>query len=679
MTIADRIERLRQEIRRHEELYYLHAQPEISDAEFDALMLQLKALETEHPDLVTPDSPTQRVGGRPAEGFVTVRHAVPMLSLDNAYDEADLRAFDERVRKGLGGAASADYVCELKIDGLSISLLYERGRLVRGATRGNGVEGDEVTFNVRTIRTIPLRLEGAPQSAMEIRGEVYFPRQAFERLNDEREQLGEPLFANPRTAAAGTMRTLDPSSVARRGLSAWLYQVVDVEAPVRVAAATEQPPTAATHASMLKQLRAWGCPVEPHGREASGIEAVLAFCEEWREKRHTLPFETDGVVVKLNDLALRTRLGTTSKFPRWATAFKYPAQQATTLLQKIEVNIGRTGAATPYAVLDPVLVAGSTISLATLHNPDDLARKDIREGDTVIVEKAGDVIPRVVGPVLSKRPAHSHPWKMPKHCPVCGSELVKPEDEAVWRCENSSCPARLLRSIEHFVSRGAMNIEGLGEVLIRQVVETGLVHSAADLYSLTAEKLADLERMGKKSAANLMAQIERSKSNEIWRLLNALGIRHVGERGAQVLADHFGSIEAIEEASVDVLQQADEVGPVMAESVRSWFDEPRNRTLVARLRDAGVQTRGERKVKPAGPQPLAGKTFVITGTLDSMSREDAQVKIEALGGKVTGSVSKKTNFLVVGAEAGSKLDKARALGVPQLDEAAFVRLIMSGS
>lgn len=676
MTASERIEKLRREIRRHEELYYIHAQPEISDAEFDALMLELRRLEADHPGLVTPDSPTQRVGGRPAEGFVTVRHSVPMLSLDNAYDEADLRAFDERVRKGLGGIEAADYVCELKIDGLSISLLYEDGRLVRGATRGDGVLGEDVTFNVRTIRAIPLRLEGAPRGSMEIRGEVYFPRKAFERLNTERERQGEPLFANPRNAAAGTMRTLDPGAVAKRGLSAWLYQVVPAGSDPNAA---EIDAEFATHATMLEKLRAWGCPVEPHWRVAHGIEAVLAFCEAWREKRHTLPFETDGVVIKLDDLGLRERLGTTSKFPRWAAAFKYPAQQATTLLTRIEVNIGRTGAATPFAVLEPVLVAGSTISLATLHNPDDLARKDIREGDTVIVEKAGDVIPRVVGPVLARRPAHSHPWKMPSRCPVCGSALVKPDDEAVWRCENSSCPARLLRSLEHFVSRGAMNIEGMGEVLIRQVVEKGLVHSAADLYSLTAEQLEGLERMGEKSATKLLSQIERSKTNEIWRLLNALGIRHVGERGAQVLADHFGSIQDIEAAPVEVLQQVHEVGPVMAESVRAWFDEPRNRALVARLRQAGVRMVGERKVAPAGPQPLAGKTFVITGTLESMSREDAAAKIEALGGKVTGSVSRKTSYLVVGADAGSKLDKARALGVPQLDEAAFLGLIMSES
>ncbi|MCC7126030.1 MAG: NAD-dependent DNA ligase LigA [Acidobacteria bacterium] len=680
MKPAERIPFLRREIARHEELYYTHADPEISDSEFDQLMLELKALETEHPDLLTPDSPTQRVGGRPAEGFATVLHHTQMLSLDNAYDEPDLRAFDERVRKALAAAQGvsaaeivATYVCELKIDGLSISLLYEDGRLVRGATRGDGIRGEDVTFNVRTIRAIPLRLNGDVLPRMEVRGEVYFPRKAFERLNTEREQAAEPLFANPRNAAAGTMRTLDPASVSKRGLSAWMYQIVDATGVADAA------PVEPTHVAMLEQLRTWGCAVEPHWRRATGIDDVIAFCDEWREKRHSLPFETDGVVVKLDDLAQRVTLGTTSKFPRWATAFKYPAQQATTVLRKIEVNIGRTGAATPYAVLEPVLVAGSTISLATLHNPDDLRRKDIREGDTVIVEKAGDVIPRVVGPVLSKRPEDSREWEMPTACPVCGGALVKGEDEAVWRCENSSCPARLLRSLEHFVSRGAMNIEGLGEVLVRQVVEKGLVSSVADIYALTADTLADLERMGKKSAAKLIEQIERSKQNDVWRLLNGLGIRHVGERGAQVLADHFGSVEEIEAAPPAVLEQVREVGPVMAHSVRSWFDEPRNRDLVGRLRAAGVRTVGERKVAPAGPQPLAGQTFVITGTLDAMSRDDAAARIEALGGKVTNSVSRKTSYLVVGAEAGSKLEKAEALGVATLDEPAFLRLIMNES
>lgn len=675
MTIAERIEALRQEIRRHEELYYVRAQPEISDAEFDALMLKLKELEAAHPEQVTPDSPTQRVGGRPAEGFVTVQHAVPMLSLDNAYDEADLRAFDERVRKGLGAATSARYVCELKIDGLSIALTYEDGRLVRGATRGNGERGEDVTANVRTIRALPLTLAGGPRGRIEIRGEVFLPRHSFERINKEQEEAGEPLYANARNTAAGTMRNLDPSLVARRRLSAWLYQVVTVPgAPV--------PDTAeevATHADMLRALKAWGCPVEPHWQPCDGIDAVLAFCDEWRERRATLPFETDGVVVKLDDPTQRERLGYTSKFPRWATAVKFPAEQKIAMLHRIEVNIGRTGAATPFAILEPTVVAGSTISMATLHNPDDIVRKDIRPGEPVIIEKAGDVIPRVVGPAHPDAPDRPARWVMPTDCPVCGTPLTREEGEAVWRCENSSCPAKLRRGLEHFVSRGAMNIEGMGESLIAQLIASGLVANYADVYHLTAPALEALERMGKKSAAKILAEIDKSKSNEVWRLLYGLGIRHVGERGAQILVDHFGSLEAIEAAPLAELERVREIGPVLAAAVRGWFDEPRNRELVAGLRAAGVRTIGERKAARSGPQPLAGKTFVITGTLEAMSRDDAAARIEALGGKVTGAVSKKTSYLVVGAEAGSKLDKARALGVAELDEASFLGLIMNGS
>jgi DNA ligase (NAD+) len=665
VTPAKRAADLREQIRRHEERYYVQAAPEISDAAFDALMNELKAIETAHPDLLTPDSPTQRVGGRPAEGVATVEHAQPMLSLDNAYNEEELRAFDERVRKGLGTDGPPFYVAELKIDGLSIALTYEDGRLARGATRGDGVRGEDVTHNVRTVRAIPLSLRGGAAGRAEIRGEVYLPKKAFERMNREQEAAGQPLYANPRNTAAGTMRNLDPSLVARRGLAAWTYQLV--------------PPDGTTHSEMLNRLAAWGLPVEPHWKCCEGIDEVVAFCDEWRDKRNDLGFETDGVVIKLDNLALRDRLGYTSKFPRWATAFKFPAQQATTLLRKIEVNIGRTGAATPFAMLEPTFVAGSTISMATLHNPDDVARKDIREGDTVIIEKAGDVIPRVVGPVLEKRPADSKPWVMRTDCPVCGSQLHKPEDEAVWRCDNSSCPAKLRRGVEHFASRGAMNIEGMGESLIAQLADKDLVKSIADIYQLTAGTLEDLERMGKKSAAKVVNEIDKSKGNDVWRLIYGLGIRHVGERGAQVLADHFGSIDAIEAASREELEQVREIGPVLADSVRTWFDEPRNTALVQQLRTAGVKTVGERKVAPAGPQPLAGKAFVITGTLASMSREDAGAKIEQLGGKVTGSVSRKTSYLVVGADAGTKLEKARALGVEALDEAAFLRLIMNAS
>ncbi len=644
----------------------MQAAPEVSDANFDALMNELKALEAAHPDLLTPDSPTQRVGGRPAEGFTTVEHVQPLLSLDNAYNEEDLRAFDERVRKGLALDTSPAYVAELKIDGLSIALTYEAGQLVRGATRGDGTRGEDVTANVRTVRAVPLALKNGPPGRVEIRGEVYLPKKAFERMNQEQEAAGEPLFANPRNTAAGAMRNLDPALVAKRGLSAWMYQVVGASQPL--------------HSLMLQDLKAWGMAVEPHWHECHGIDAVIAFCEEWREKRGSLAFETDGVVIKLNEVAQRERLGTTSKFPRWATAFKFPAERKIAMLHRIEINIGRTGAATPFAVLEPTVVAGSTISMATLHNPDDIIRKDIRPGELVIIEKAGDVIPRVVGPAhpdASDRPA---PWVMPAVCPVCGSPLHKPEDEAVWRCENSACPSKLRRGLEHFASRGAMNIEGMGESLVAQLAELGLVQSLADVYHLTAEALEGLERMGKKSAAKVMKEIDKSRSNDVWRLLYGLGIRHVGERGAQVLADHFGSVADIQAASLAELQQVREIGPVLAEAIRAWFDEPRNADLIERLQAAGLKLTGERKVAAAGPQPLAGKTYVITGEISGMSRDEVQAKLEALGAKVTGSVSKKTTGLIAGAEPGaSKLEKARASGVETLDEAAFLSLIMSAS
>ena len=662
MPPAERIEFLRNEIRRHEELYYVQATPEISDADFDALINELKALETAHPELLTPDSPTQRVGGRLAEGFAQVEHLQPMLSLDNAYNEEELRAFDERVRKGLSIEQSPAYVAELKIDGLSMALTYENGRLTRGATRGDGVRGEEVTQNVRTVRAIPLSLKGGPAGRIEIRGEVYLPKKNFERINQEQEAAGEPLYANPRNTAAGTMRNLDPALVAKRGLSAWMYQLV--------------PPEFESHAEMLKDLAKWGLPVEPHWKKCDGIDEVIEFCEAWRDKRHSLAFETDGVVIKLNDPALREKLGYTSKFPRWATAFKFPAERKHAMLKTIEINIGRTGAATPFAMLEPTVVAGSTISMATLHNPDDIVRKDIRPGELVIIEKAGDVIPRVVGPVDTDPARPTPKWVMPTACPVCGSELQKPEDEAVWRCENSSCPSKLQRGLEHFASRGAMNIEGMGESLIWQLCKNDLIKSYADIYFLDPPTLENLERMGKKSAAKVLSEIEKSKQNDVWRLLYGLGIRHVGERGAQVLADHFGSIDAIESATIEQLQSVREIGPVLAASVRAYFDEPRNRELIEAFRKAGVKLVGEPKRAPEGPQPLAGKTYVITGELAGMSREDAQARLEVLGAKVTNSVSKKTTALIVGSDPGaSKSTKAAALGIPTLNEQEFMELL----
>ena len=687
-TLSKKLEALRERIRHHEERYYVLDDPEVSDAEFDALLRELQAVEKAHPDLITSDSPTQRVAGRPVQGFDTVEHAVPMLSLDNAYSADEMRAFDERVHKALGTNdadtdADADdvrYVAELKIDGLSMALTYEDGRLLRGVTRGDGARGEDVTSNVRAIRAIPLRLKGLPAGRLEIRGEVYLPRASFDRINRDREDADEPLFANPRNAAAGTMRNLDPALVAQRGLSAFVYHVTDTDAGETPADRTS------TYEEMLGQLRAWGLPVESHWRTGDDIDAVLGYCEEWANTRRTLGFDTDGVVVKVSDLSHRERLGATAKFPRWAIAFKFPAEQATTRLLRIEVNVGRTGAVTPFAVLEPVRLAGTTVQMATLHNEQEVARKDIRAGDIVLVEKSGDVIPKIVKPIVSRRAAGKdapQPFVMPTECPVCATALERPDDAVIWRCPNVTCPAKIRRALQHFAARGAMDIEGLGESLVDQLVERGLVNDFADLYALTAETLEGLDRMGKKSAANVMAQLERSKGNELWRVLFGVGIRHVGERAAQVLARTFGTLDRLMVASLkeeeDELETVDDVGPVVAASVRSFLAEPRNQALLERLREAGVNL-----VEPdhAADQPtgnsLEDLTFVLTGTLESQSREDARKAIERAGGKVTSTVSKKTDYVVVGADPGSKAKKADALGVETLTEEQFLKLIMMG-
>jgi DNA ligase (NAD+) len=682
---GERLRQLREQIRHHEERYYTHNAPEVSDEEFDRLLHELERLEEENPDLVTSDSPTQRVAGTPTASFPTVEHLSPMLSLDNAYNDEELRAFDERVRRAAGlGDSPVPYVAELKIDGLSIALTYEDGRLVRGATRGDGTRGEDVTANVRTIRAIPLSLRTAVPGRIEVRGEVYLPRTSFERMNVEREKDGEPLFQNPRNAAAGTMRNLDPSLVSKRRLSAFTYQVVG---------AVLEPPLPETHAGMLQAMHTWGLPVERHWERCETIDAVIAFCQRWADARRELEFDTDGVVIKIDDLGLRERLGTTAKFPRWATAFKFPAQQVHTRLLKIEVNVGRTGANTPYAILEPVFVAGSTISMATLHNAEDLARKDLREGDTVVIEKAGDVIPRVVAPILSLRPPDSRPWAMPTTCRACGSDLVRDEDEVVWRCENTSCPARLRRSLEHFASRTAMNIEGLGESLVDQLIEQGLVRDFADLYHLTVEQLENLvvtpreprsdravpRKLGK-VGRNVIEEIERSRQNDLSRLVYALGIRHVGEKAASTLARHMRTMMAILDAPLEALQTIPEIGPVLAASVRAFADEPHNRALVAKLEAAGVNMES-RQPAPGitAPGRLAGKTFVLTGTLATMTREEATAAIEELGGKVASAVSKKTTYVLAGEEAGSKLEKARLLGIPVLGESDFREIIDAGS
>jgi DNA ligase (NAD+) len=664
MTAAEQIAALRERIRHHEERYYVLDSPEITDAEFDALMRELADLEARHPEYRDDTSPTARVGGRPAEGFTTVDHLAPMLSLDNAYSEDDLREFHARACRALALPEDAPlaYVAELKIDGLSIALTYEQGRLVRAATRGDGVRGEDVTSTIRVVRAVPLVLRhDQPPERMEVRGEIYLPRAAFARMNEEREQAGEAPFANPRNAAAGAVRTLDPAAVARRGLRAFLYQVV---LPAGAA------PPAETHAGTLDLLASWGCPVERHWSRCLGVEALADYTRRWRDERHGLPFETDGVVIKVDVLALREQLGATAKFPRWATAFKYPAEQARTRLIRIDVNVGRTGAVTPFAVLEPVRLGGTTVQLATLHNEQEIRRRDIRPGDLVVVEKGGDIIPKVLGPVPAERPSDAAPWQMPAVCPSCGSGLAKPEEEVVWRCENISC----------FVSRRAMDIEGLGEALADQLIGQGLVHDYADVYHLDADRLAGLDRMGPKSAANLVAQVDRSRRAELWRLLHGLGIRHVGEGGARALATAFGRLEALRRAPVEALESVEDVGPVVARSVRAFFDEPRNVVLLDRLASAGVRMEDE---PPAGgrsePGRLAGKTYVITGTLETMTREAATEALLALGAKVSGSVSKKTAGVIAGRDPGGKLDKARAAGVPILDEAAFLALIMNSS
>ncbi len=684
MTPEERLSELRAAIRHHEERYYIHSDPEISDAEFDELLHELERIEAARPELVTSDSPTQRVGGRTVEGFATVEHVMPMLSLDNAYNEEELRAFDERVKRAVGRVLSdpaepegaVAYVAELKIDGLSIALSYEDGRLVRGATRGDGSRGEDVTANVRTIRAIPLALRSGPMGRVEIRGEVYLPRAAFERLNREMEDAGEPLFANARNTAAGTMRNLDPALVSKRGMSAFVYQLVE--------------PEVVRHAETLTALASWGLPVEPHWRRCASIDEVVAFCTEWDGKRAALEFDTDGVVIKVDDLALRDTLGATAKFPRWATAFKFPAQQATTTLHAIEVNVGRTGAVTPYAVLEPVKLAGSTISMATLHNAEDVARKDVRPGDRVLIEKGGDVIPKVVKAILPHPDGvtRTEPWQMPTHCPECHSLLQRDDEAVVWRCENSSCPARLRRSLEHFASRTAMNVEGLGASLVDQLIEQGLVHDYADLYHLTAEQLETLvvapkepkseravaRKLGK-VGRNVVAQIERSKANDLSRLIYALGIRHVGEKAAATLARHFRSMDRLMTEPVEALQSVSEIGPVVAASVRAFSDEPRNQELVRKLTAAGVNMNSQAPEPSDQPGPLSGKTYVLTGTLTAMSREEATAALERLGAKVSGSVSKKTTCVVCGAEAGSKLEKAEKLGVERMDEAQFLAFL----
>jgi DNA ligase (NAD+) len=666
--VAARADELSSQIRYHRERYYRDDQPEISDAEFDALVRELQVLVDEHLGLDPRDTPLEEVGAPPAATFAPVQHIVPMLSLDNAFDRAELAAWYARIERVITDPVT--FVGEPKLDGLAISLLYEDGRLVRGATRGDGETGEDVTANVATIESIPERLSGSSiPTRLEVRGEVFMPLASFEELNRRQGDAGERLFANPRNAAAGSLRQKDPRITASRDLAFDAYQL----------GVQEGGPDLQSHHQTLEWLRELGLPVNEHIEQLGSLDEVYEFCERVEANRHSFGYDIDGAVVKVDDLAQRRELGFTSRAPRWAIAFKFPPEEKTTLLRGIMVSIGRTGRATPFAQLEPVFVGGSTVGLATLHNEDEVARKDVRVGDTVIVRKAGDVIPEVVGPVLAKRKKGARKWKFPTHCPVCNQPLVRLEGEADTRCVNVDCPAQRVQRIVFFAGRSAMDIEGLGEERVTQFVEAGLLNDAADVYDLTVEKLVPLERIGERSAQLLVDAIDQSRSRPLAKLLVGLGIRHVGPSAAQALARELGSLDAIASASEEELAAVPGVGGVIAQSIVAFFANERNRDLVARLVRAGVNVQGPEKVEVRTDGPsLAGLTFVLTGTLPGMTREEAQAEIEARGGKVTSSVSKKTSYVVVGASPGSKLAKAEQLGVTTLDEDALRRLLEQG-
>ncbi|GAX91130.1 NAD-dependent DNA ligase LigA [Effusibacillus lacus] len=655
-----RIDELRSIIKQHDYNYYVLDRPTISDVEYDKLMRELIALEVEHPDLITPDSPTQRVGGMVLEGFEKVTHRTPMLSLSNAFGPDELRDFDRRVRSLVPGETFG-YVAELKIDGLAVSLLYENGVFVRGATRGDGEVGEDITANLKTIKALPLVL---PRPlTMEVRGEAYLPKREFERINQERDEAGEPPFANPRNAAAGSLRQLDPRIVAGRNLSIFAYGIGLMEGE-----------TVTSHAEALNLLHDLGFKVNPERRVLADIEEVIEFVQSWTaERRASLPYEIDGIVVKVNQTQLYPRLGTTAKSPRWAVAYKFAAEQAETTLSDIIVNVGRTGAVTPTAILDPVRLAGTTVSRATLHNEDIIRELGVMIGDTVVVQKAGDIIPEIVRVVTERRTGDEKPFQMPTHCPECNAELIRFPGEVALRCINPQCPAHNREGIIHFVSRDAMNIDGLGEQIVTQLFDKGLVRDPGDLYYLTMDHLLPLERMGKKSAQNLLDSIEKSKSNSVERLIFGLGIRFVGEKAAKVLADYFDTLDNLMKAATDELVAVPEIGPKMAESIREFFEQDSARQVIEKLRTAGVNFAYQRPVVLAAEDsPFLGKTFVLTGTLSSLDRKEAGRLIEQRGGKVAGSVSKNTDYVIAGEKAGSKLNKARELGVEILDEETFL-------
>jgi len=658
--VRERMEELRREIRRHDRLYYVEAAPEISDVEYDHLFAELRRLEERFPELVTPDSPTQRVGGEPLEGLEQVRHAVPMLSLDNTYNRGELEEWYARAARQLGHPPDG-LTAELKIDGVSISLLYENGRLVRAVTRGNGLVGDDVTANVRTIRRLPLRLEDAP-ALLEVRGEVYMPRSVFAELNRARRREGEPEFANPRNATAGSIRLLDPREAARRRLALWCYQVARWEGV-----------ELDRHSRVLEYLAELGLPVNPHWERCHDLVAVRPVLDRWESGRHELDYEIDGVVIKVDRLDEQEALGATARAVRWAVAFKYPPEGKRTRLKRIVVQVGRTGVLTPVAELAPVRIAGSTVSRATLHNFEELARLDVREGDTVWVTKGGEVIPKVVGVDLSERPAGTASFPVPETCPVCGTSVVRDPEEVAVRCPNLRCPAVVAARLRHFVSRGGMDIEGLGGRLLDQLLREELIEDPASLWELAPERLAGLPGWGEVSAANLARELEEAKGRPLHRLLFALGIPHVGERAARLLAERFGSMERLMAATLEELEAIDGIGPVIAASVRSWLEDPENRRLLERLHGLGVaMTEPTEEGEESGV--LSGLSFVLTGTL-SRPRDEVKRRLEELGARVTGAVSRKTSHLVAGEAAGSKLEKARDLGVAVVDETGLETLV----
>ena len=657
-----RIEQLRSEIRKHEHLYYVRSQPVISDRQYDKLFAELKALEKDNPELVTFDSPTQRVSGQPLEGFTTVRHAVPMLSMDNTYNPDELRAFDERVGRQLGGS-DYDYVVELKIDGLAISLRYEQGVLVTAATRGNGELGDDVTANVRTIRAVPLKLlnGGKVPAVLEVRGEVYMPASAFAELNRLRAEAAEPAFANPRNAAAGSLKLLDARTTASRNLSFFAYATGELSEPL-----------GENHYQSLQKLKELALPVNPNIQKAEDINEVIDICLGWSEKRLGLDYQIDGMVIKVDRFDQRDILGATGRAPRWCISYKFAAEQAETVVESIDVQVGKSGILTPVANLKPVQLAGTTVKRASLHNFEELERLDVRCGDAVVIEKAGEIIPQVVEVKMDLRPGGAGPFEIPTECPNCGSDVAKDTDGVYIRCANRDCPGRLKERLKYFAGRGQMDIENLGSALIEQLVEAGLVKNFADLYKLEAGQLAELERMAEKSASNVTEALEASKTRPLWRLVAALGIRHIGGQSAQILAEYFGSLDALASAELEVLKKIYQIGPTMAESVYEYFRDPKNRLVIDEMMACGIKPERPEKRRT---DKLAGKTFVVTGTLEKFSRRQAEEAIRQAGAKASSSVSKKTDFVLAGENAGSKLDKAKKLGVKVINETEFMEMI----